>query len=139
MVWHQGVRRVCSAPGIYLARDVLQLRKGSFSSKYLQLFIGFCVSAVVHGAASMLCHASFNNDGAFKVFLLQAVIIFVEDHLIELGKKCGLKDGLFWRVVGLCWIVLAVGSSFEDWTGKLLRHGLWIHGREVDIFGIGPD
>ncbi|KAJ4988751.1 tat pathway signal sequence [Stagonosporopsis vannaccii] len=138
VVWHQGVRRVCSAPSIYLARDVLHLRKGSFASRYLQLFVGFGVSAVMHGAASMLCHASLNDDHAFKVFVLQAVIIFIEDHLIELGKKCGLRGGLLWRVVGFCWVAIAVGASFQVWTGKLLRHGLWVHDREVDIFGIGP-
>lgn len=101
--------------------------------------MGFGVSAVIHGAASMLCHASLKDDQALKVFLFQAVIIFVEDHLIELGKNCGLRDGTFWRVVGFCWILLAVGASFEVWTGKLLRYGLWIHDREVDIFGIGPN
>ncbi|KAH6618760.1 membrane bound O-acyl transferase family-domain-containing protein [Boeremia exigua] len=138
VVWHQGVRRVCSAPGIYLARDVLRLRKGSFTSKYVQLFAGFGVSAVMHGVASMLCHASLNDDQAFEVFLFQAIIIFVEDHLIEFGKKCGFRDGMFWRLVGFGWTVLAIGASFERWTGQILGHGIWVHDREVDLFGIGP-
>ncbi|KAJ8106496.1 hypothetical protein OPT61_g9497 [Boeremia exigua] len=138
LVWHQGVRRVCSAPGIYLARDVLQLSKGSFASKYLQLFVAFCMSAFMHSAASMLCHASLNDDQAMQVFVYQAVIIFVEDHLIDFGKKCGLRDSVFWRLVGFCWVVLVVGASFESWTGRLLSHGLWVHDRESDFFGIGP-
>lgn len=100
--------------------------------------MGFGVSALMHGAASMLCHASLNDDQAIKIFLFQAVIIFVEDHLIEFGRKSGLKDSVFWRTVGFGWVMLAVGASFEVWTGRLLRHGLWIHDREIDIFGIGP-
>jgi hypothetical protein len=34
--------------------------------------------------------------------------------------------------------VLAVGVSMESWTDLLLEHGLWVHDREVDWFGIGP-
>ncbi|KAF3033693.1 hypothetical protein E8E12_004177 [Didymella heteroderae] len=41
VVWHQQMRRVCSAPGIWAARDALKLTRGSFSSKYTQLFVGF--------------------------------------------------------------------------------------------------
>jgi hypothetical protein len=138
VVWHQQVRHVCSAPGIWLVRDVMKLGKGSFGSRYGQLFVAFGVSAAIHGGASMLCHASLNEDGAFKSFLLQAVVIFFEDHVIALGKRWGLRDSVFWRGVGLCWTVLAIGWSMEGWTGKLLRHGLWVHDREPDFFGIGP-
>lgn len=96
------------------------------------------ISGIMHGVASMLTHASLDDDLAMKAFLSQAVIIFAEDHLIEVGKRCGLKDSIFWRVVGFVWTVFAIGSSLEMWTGKNLGHGLWVHDREVDIFGIGP-
>ncbi|KAJ4340592.1 hypothetical protein N0V95_007467, partial [Ascochyta clinopodiicola] len=138
VVWHQQCRRVCSSPAIFVVRDVLHLRKGSFASKYLQLFIGFGVSGLVHGGASMLYHGSFEDDGAMKVFLGQAVIIFFEDHLIAFGKRLGFKDSLFWRLVGFVWTILAVGASMESWTGSLLNYGLWVHERELDWFGIGP-
>ena len=137
-VWHQQCRRVCSAPSIFIVRDVLHLRKGSFASKYLQLFLGFGISGLVHGGASMLYHGSFNDDRALKVFLAQAGIIFVEDHLIEFGKRMGFKDSAFWRLIGLVWTVVTIGASMESWTGLLLKHGLWIHDREMDWFGIGP-
>ncbi|KZM18814.1 uncharacterized protein EKO05_0006641 [Ascochyta rabiei] len=138
VVWHQQCRRVCSGPAVFVVRDVLHLRKGSFASKYLQLFIGFGISGLVHGGASMLYHGSFEDDRAIKVFLAQAVIIFFEDHLFEFGKRLGFKDSLFWRLVGLVWTILAVGASMESWTGSLLKYGLWVHEREQDWFGIGP-
>ena len=138
LVWHQQCRRVCSAPGVFVVRDVLRLRKGSFASKYLQLFIGFGVSGLVHGGASVLCHGSLNDDGAMKVFLAQAVIILLEDHLIVLGKRVGFEKSGFWHVVGFFWTVFAVGASMESWAGSLLQHGIWVHDREVDWFGIGP-
>lgn len=138
-VWHQQCRRICSAPGIFLARDVLRLPKGSFSSKYLQLFIAFGISAIVHGCASMLVHRSFEDDAAFVTFLSQAVIIMIEDHLIDIGKSLGFKDSAVWRTVGFIWTMFAIGATMEKWSVSVIGHGMWIHQRERDFFGIGPD
>lgn len=138
VVWHQQIRRLCSAPGIYLARDVLHLPRGTFASKYVQLFTGFAVSGVIHAGAAMLCHASLEDDSATKAFICQALLIFVEDHVVELGKRCGFRDSFFWRSVGFAWTVLAIGASLQSWTGKSLSHGLWVHDREKDFFGLGP-
>jgi len=137
-VWHQQIRRLCSAPGIWVAKDFLRLPRGSFLSKYLQLFVGFAVSGVIHAGAAMLCHASLEDDDAMRVFMYQAVLIFVEDHAIEFGKKCGIRDSRFWRAVGFVWTMLALGTSLQDWTSKSLGHGLWVHNRERDFFGLGP-
>lgn len=137
-VWHQQMRRLCAAPGIFVARDVLHLRRGSFGSKYVQLFVGFAVSGIIHAGAAMLTHASLEDDDAMKVFMCQALLIFVEDHAIEFGKKCGFRDSRFWRVVGFVWMAVAIGTSLQGWTSKSLGHGLWVHDREVDLFGLGP-
>jgi hypothetical protein len=132
------MRRLCSAPGIFFARDVLHVRKGSFASKYLQLFVGFGISGVVHAGASILIHRSLEDDGAFAVFIGQAVIIMIEDHIIDLGKRLGFKDSVFWRLVGFVWTVLAIGASTEKWTSNVVGHGMWVHDRKPDYFGIGP-
>jgi hypothetical protein len=104
----------------------------------MQLFVAFGISGIVHAGGSVLTLASFQDDEAIKVFLYQAVIILVEDHVVELGKKCGLRDTVFWRLVGYLWTALAVGTSLQSWTNLTISHGLWVHDREVDIFGIGP-
>jgi hypothetical protein len=132
------VREICSAPGTYLVRNVLKLRKGSFASKYIQLFATFGISGIIHGAASMLCHRSLEDDKAIKVFLLQAVIIMVEDYVIDFGKRLGLRDSLFWRLAGLTWTVMALSISLESWFDSQLHHGMWVHVREQDFFGVGP-
>jgi hypothetical protein len=121
-----------------MARDVLGLRKGSFASKYLQLFVGFGISGLVHGVASMLVNREFDDDGALKCFLLQAAIIMVEDHVVGLAKAMGFRDGVFWRLGGLLWMVGALGWSLEEWTGRNIARGVWVHNRELDLFGIGP-
>jgi hypothetical protein len=137
-VWHQQCRRICSTPGTFIVRDVLQLRKGSFASKYLQLFSGFFVSAIVHGCAVMLVQRSFEDDGAFVCYVGQAVIIFLEDHIIDVGKKLGFKDSAAWRLVGFAWTIFAIGASLQAWTSNTVAHGVWIHDRARDVFGIGP-
>lgn len=138
VVWHQNCRRICSAPGIFLARDVIGLRKGSFASKYLQLFIGFFISAVVHGSAAMISHASFDDDGAFAVFIAQAIAIMVEDHVIDFGRYIGLRDSGFWRLVGFSWTVLWLGLSCGTLTAAGVRNGMWIHKYLGNLLGIGP-
>ncbi|KAF2029030.1 hypothetical protein EK21DRAFT_101397 [Setomelanomma holmii] len=137
-VWHQQMRRIWSAPGIFLARDILHLPKGSFALKYLQLFVGFGISGIIHAGASMLTHRSFEDDGAFAVFIGQAVIIMFENHVIALGKKMGLKDSISWRVIGLVWTVFAIGTSTDRWTCNVVGHGMWVHDRKPDYFGIDP-
>ena len=137
-MWHQNCRRICSAPSIFLVRDVLSLKKGSFASKYLQLFLGFFVSAVVHGGAAMLCHRSLNNDSAFAVFMAQAAAIMIEDHVIELGHHLGLRYSTGWRAVGYIWVISWFGLSTIPYTSAQLYHGLWIHERTRDVFGLGP-
>ncbi|KAF1851785.1 uncharacterized protein K460DRAFT_41305 [Cucurbitaria berberidis CBS 394.84] len=137
-VWHQQCRRICSAPGIFIVRDVLHLPKGSLASGYIQLFIAFSLSGLVHGGASMLIHRSFNDDRAYAFFISQAMIIIIEGHFIVLGKHLGLKDSLFWRCIGFFWTVFVIGASFDLVSSRTNAHGMWIHDRERDWFGIGP-
>jgi hypothetical protein len=86
----------------------------------------------------MFVHGSFNDDGAFAFFLAQAAIIMVEDHVIELAKRLGLKSSTFWHLVGLLWTVFAIGVSSEPWASRVIDNSMWIHDRALDVFGIGP-
>ena len=86
----------------------------------------------------MLTLRSFDDDAAFAFFISQAIIIMLEDHVIDFGKRLGPKDSLFWRLVGFTWTLFAIGASCEKWSGKVIGHGMWIHDRAPDWFGIGP-
>lgn len=137
-MWHQQCRRIVSAPGIWLARDVLHLRKGSFASKNLQLAVAFALSGIAHGGASMLIHRSFEDDAVIMFFLLQIPAIVVEDYVVEFGKSLGLRDSFFWRLTGLVWTMFVLGVTGQNWVDKILGRGIWIHEREVDWFGLAP-
>lgn len=107
-------------------------------SKYLQLFVGFTISGLVHAGASMLIHRSFEDDGALSCFIGQAVIIMVEDHVIEIGKRVGFKDSRFWRLVGFFWTIFAMGASCQSWTTQVIQRGMWVHTKIPDFLGLGP-
>lgn len=136
-VWHQLIRRICNAPSVWLAREVLGLKKGSFGSKYVQLFGTFGVSGFLHAVAAMLVNRSLDDDGAMRFFLTQAAIIFVEDHVIDFGKRMGLKDSWYWRALGFLWVVFSFTWN-DDWFKNMIARGIWVGDRTVDIFGIGP-
>ncbi|USP80666.1 uncharacterized protein yc1106_07940 [Curvularia clavata] len=138
-VWHQQMRRICGAPSLWLARDFLKLRKGSFGSKYVQLFGAFGISALIHSGGSWLLDRSFDDDvGSMKFFLGQAAVILVEDHIIALGKKMGFRDSVGWRLLGFVWTLLMVGWGTEGYFDRSLQRGLWTHDRTPDWFGVGP-
>ncbi|KAF2712566.1 hypothetical protein K504DRAFT_426988 [Pleomassaria siparia CBS 279.74] len=139
LVWHQQTRRICQTFGLFVARDVLRLRKGSFGSKYVQLFAAFAVSCATHGGAAMLLKKSWSAGNADHVcFFAQAVAIFIEDHVIAIGKSMGFKDSAFWRAVGFVWVVAWFGLSLITYISTSMDNGIWIHEKQWDFFGVGP-
>ncbi|KAL6162273.1 hypothetical protein ACJQWK_11215 [Exserohilum turcicum] len=137
-VWHQQCRRLCAAPSLWLARNGLGLKKGSFASKYVQLFAAFTITGAVHAFGSMMIAHSWDDTGSWRFFLTQAAIIMVEDHVIALGKKLGCRDSARWRLLGFVWVVLIMGCTFEDYFRHMVRQKVWVHGYMPDFFGIGP-
>ncbi|KAF2740966.1 hypothetical protein EJ04DRAFT_111521 [Polyplosphaeria fusca] len=137
-VWHQMMRRICSAPATVLARDVFHLRKGTFASKYLQLFVSFAISAIAHGGASMLATRSMQDDQAFAAFMAQAIAILLEDHVIELGRHLGFRDSPMWRLIGYVWTIVWIGTSMVPYTGSMIDREIWIHDGIMypDLFGM---
>lgn len=138
VTWHQIMRRICSMSGIFLARDVFHLAKGTFASKYLQLFVGFLVSGTAHSGAAMANARTFRDNGEISFFIAQAVIILIEDHIIDFGRKLGVQDSRTLRILGHLWTIMWFGYSLRPWASGMVGKGLWIHNRSVDIFGIGP-
>lgn len=67
-------------------------KKGGFVSRYLQLYNGFLVSALIHhaGSLNMTFHAAIRYQ--FLFFMVQPVAITMEDFAIYLGKRQGLCD-----------------------------------------------
>ncbi|KAF2756077.1 hypothetical protein EJ05DRAFT_487879 [Pseudovirgaria hyperparasitica] len=137
-VWHMMMRRQASSIGTWLARDVLRFRKGTFGSRYTQLFAGFLVTGAIHGFAAMLTHRDFSTNREFEFFMSQAVMIFIEDHVIKLGKALGLRPNRFWRLVGYISTIIWFGHSVAIWQSSSVRRGMWVFSPSYDLLGLGP-
>ncbi|KAF2810461.1 uncharacterized protein BDZ99DRAFT_312505 [Mytilinidion resinicola] len=137
VTWHQSMRRACATMGLFAARDVLRLKKGTFASKYVQLFVGFGVSATIHAMGSVGCYGALQTNGEFTFFMAQALAIMIEDHVVALGRKLGARDRLAWRVLGYVWVTLWFGLN-SAWFSAAIVNGIWNHQRGADVFGLGP-
>jgi cellulose synthase/poly-beta-1,6-N-acetylglucosamine synthase-like glycosyltransferase len=128
------MRRHTSSLGTYVARDILELRKGTFQSKYVQLFVGFIVSAIIHAGVAMLCSKSLNDDASLYFFTVQAVVIMFEDHVIALGRYLSLQESPFWHMIGFLWTITAIGFTCRTWVACLIDNGAWVHARKQGSF-----
>lgn len=119
--WHQMMRRAASFWGQLVARDLLRLRKGSFGSRYVQLFVGFFVTGAIHAYPA---YVYLGHDlGEWNFYIGQAAAIMFEDHIIALGKRMGFREGPLWRAVGFVWVVAWFSWSLPWWSGQMIQTG----------------
>ncbi|KAI1206761.1 uncharacterized protein F4807DRAFT_438204 [Annulohypoxylon truncatum] len=120
--YHQIMRRPFQTPGLRLAR-FLGLKKGTFGSRYLQLYSAFFVSFCTHWFQSFV--VSRHDNGELAFFMLQPVIISVEDFLQWIWRKSidpKRKKDLtrLETVVGYVWTIAAFTFTLQPvmrgWT-----------------------
>lgn len=70
---------------------MLGVKKSTVVSRYLQLYNGFLVSALIHHIGSLNTPYTPLIGHQFLFFMMQPVAITVEDLAIYLGRKAGLK------------------------------------------------
>jgi hypothetical protein len=87
--WHQLIRGSVASPGKWLCKQ-LSFEKGSFKSKYTQLYVGMFVSAVAHSRPASPTTSYPYIEYVF--FLLQATYIMAEDHLTDWFEKKGYTN-----------------------------------------------
>lgn len=80
-----------------------------------------------------------HDTGNFTFFMSQAVMIFVEDHVIAGLRELGFRDRRAWRVVGYCWTVAWLLYSYRWWVGPQLSEGAGVFPSPIiDLFGLIP-
>ncbi|TFY75037.1 hypothetical protein EWM64_g8975 [Hericium alpestre] len=115
--WHQLIRRYTGDAGKALV-SLFGFQRGTNASAYTQLYTAFLLSGLMHaGGDYMVTPAAFGSSIPF--FVMQAVAITLEDGVIALGRRAGLRDGPAWRALGYCWVVAWFWwsvPSFVDWS-----------------------
>lgn len=81
---------------------------------------------------------AFLTDCAFRYFLGQALIIMIEDHVIQFAKSIGFRGSKFWRLIGVIWTVTIIGVTCQVWSAQVIDRGMWVHDRTIDVFSLGP-
>jgi len=122
--------------GKFVANKVLKFPRGSNRSSYTQLYVVFLLSGLLHSSGDFMVEKRIVYR-SFKFFLLQAVIITLEDFVIYLAKrslrqggvelKLGKADeswgGTVVRVIGYCWVTIWACLSFPIFLDGLSAVG----------------
>jgi len=83
-------RRPCSEAG-RIVKKLCSFKTGSFSSKYTQLWLGFIVSAAAHQIGAKVGMFADQRFWQAIYFGIQSLGIMLEDGVIAIGRRSGLK------------------------------------------------
>ncbi|KAJ3982014.1 membrane bound O-acyl transferase family-domain-containing protein [Lentinula detonsa] len=123
--WHQIMRRWVSAAGNFIAQKSLRLSPGTKLSAYTKLFVAFLISGIIHQFGDYsLQHRNFWAGGSLAFFLSQAVVIMIEDGVIALGKRAGVRDGTFIRLLGYFWTATWFAFCLPIWIDPYFHDGM---------------
>ena len=95
-------------------------------SSKVQLFVGFTVSGIIHVGGDLMLDPNYAGY-SIPFFIYQAMIITLEDFLIERLKQLGFRDGRPARAVGYIWTAgwwLYTAPCLWDWH---LKRGIASH------------
>lgn len=125
--------------GKLVSNKFLKFPRGTNRSSYAQLYVAFFVSGIIHLAGDFIAEKRVVYR-AIYFFLLQAVVITVEDFVIYLAKgllrqvqeetqlKLG-KEGRFWleaavKIIGYCWVTLWFCLTLPMWQDGVSAIGV---------------
>ncbi|KIJ59888.1 hypothetical protein HYDPIDRAFT_117987 [Hydnomerulius pinastri MD-312] len=123
--WHQTMRRWLSNYGKVAAR-FLGFRPGSQGSSYTQLYVGFILSAFIHTLGDLMISPSLLGT-SYWFFISQAIAITVEDGVIAVARRAGVKESALTRAVGYAWVcwwfAYSLPRPFDTMIGYALSSG----------------
>lgn len=118
--WHQMMRRPVTGAGKYLARNVLKFRAGSALSSYTQLYVAFVLSGIIHAAGDWMVMRNITSARLnIQFFIMQAMIITVEDMVIAAAKKFGITRIPFF--VSYAWVICWMAWSGPMWLETVIQ------------------
>ncbi|KAJ8474872.1 hypothetical protein ONZ45_g15806 [Pleurotus djamor] len=121
--WHQLLRHMLKTHARFVSQKLLGLPRHSKVRTYLELYLAFFVSGLLHYSLEYMTIKNRAN-GAIQFFTLQAVAIHLEDVMIALGSSgLGLKQNKMWEVIGYIWVVQWFGWSLPMWLEPRINGG----------------
>ncbi|KAF8993359.1 membrane bound O-acyl transferase family-domain-containing protein [Cyathus striatus] len=124
--WHQGLRRIVSTHGDFVAFRLIRLQKKTFWGANVHRYVAFTISGIIHAAIDygILRSGFWERQTSLTFFILQATVIMFEQ---EVGKFLGLKTGKRTRRAGYVWTFLWFTLTLLPWMDLQIRFGQGIH------------
>ncbi|KAF9024661.1 hypothetical protein BDZ89DRAFT_115711 [Hymenopellis radicata] len=123
-VWHQYLRGFVSAHGKFLARRVLNLQPGTNFSSYVQLYVAFVLSGIMHWVAEYTAGMEWTKSTSVAFFVMQATGIAFEDGVIAAARKLAVGKPRCIHVLGYSWVLAWFYLTLPTWWDPIHRLGL---------------
>ncbi|CCM06211.1 uncharacterized protein FIBRA_08455 [Fibroporia radiculosa] len=121
--YHQFMRRYLGSLGKVACR-LFNLQSGSWASSYLQLYVAFAISGLIHCGGDFMANPALFG-ASFPFYISQAIAITFEDVAIGVAKRTQIRwSELFARRVGYAWVLISqvvLSTLYLNW---LMRAGL---------------
>jgi len=131
--WHTGLRNPLLSNANFVAYDLLRLGKGSWLGRYTSTYLTFALSGFIHTLVDNTAGIPMAGNTAYKLFIMQAVGIMVEDlagvayHKVAGPSTPGLTR-LWKKAVGFLWVLGWLTWTTPPWSYQNMRHNadpLW--------------
>ncbi|KAF8990826.1 membrane bound O-acyl transferase family-domain-containing protein [Cyathus striatus] len=132
--WHQCLRRSIQPQSKYFIDIVLRLPSNSVISTYTELFACFFLSGVYHALRDWLVQR--NRSTALiniEFFILQAFGIMLEDFLVFLRKRIGIKKVP--TIVCYAWVVGWMTVTCPMWIETMVQGNNFSFAPNVSVVG----
>ncbi|KAG1795344.1 membrane bound O-acyl transferase family-domain-containing protein [Suillus plorans] len=125
--WHQNLRWFLAPLG-KAASSVLGFKRGTPGSSYVQIYVAFLLSGLVHTGGDIVLSGSSTSAVSrpffsMPFFFMQAVVITLEDALIRTGRRLGVKDSFWTRALGFVWVAIWFGWCVPGFAEDMIRAG----------------
>ncbi|KAI6019184.1 hypothetical protein EDC04DRAFT_2576000 [Pisolithus marmoratus] len=100
-----------------------------WATRYRRLCYAFMCSAFVHLCGDIVLQCPNMIGYSVPYFLLQPVGVLVEDAVMEVGKRVGVKEGIWTRMIGYAWVLVFTGFSYPlmlDGLTKAFQVEQWV-------------
>lgn len=95
-------------------------------TSYIQLYAAFFLSGSCHAVGDWaITRSQTNRNGTLLFFLLQAIIITLEDAVIFAGQTLGIPQPP--AVLCYLWVITWMTWSGPIWMDGMLRSGIRFH------------
>lgn len=120
--WHQMLRLSFTGVSNFISRDVLRLPKPSLVERYINVFLVFFISGLMHLLANPVQSISLRQSGAMPYFLSFVIGYMIEDGVASLWKQIRgsryTEDLSLWqKTIGFCWVFGWIGVSSTFYFG----------------------